>query len=153
MLKRDFLISSSQVRFRPSILLAQSQEHTHSTTRRGNHILKLISWICSRILRVMYLVLFELHTLLFLIERNSAVNHCSLLPGKYVLQLSLVTPIICNVGSLALNQFKELQKLNTYIIIMMTEKAMNVLQLHLLSLLRKKKLIICSCQPWSPRPI
>lgn len=90
---------------------------------------------------------FELHTLLFLVERNSAVNHCSLLLRKYVLQLSLVTPIICNVGSLALNQFKELQKLNTYIIIMMTEKAMNVLQLHLPSLLRKKKLIICSCQP------
>lgn len=95
----------------------------------------------------MYLALFELQTLLFLVERNFAVNHCSRLPRKYVLQLPPVTPITCNVGSLALNQFKELEKLNTYIIIMMTEKAMNVLQLHLLSLLRKKKLIICSCQP------
>lgn len=152
MLKKSFLIFSSQVRLCPSEPLTQNQEQD-SNTPRSNQILKFILWICSTILRIMYLALFELHTLLFLVERNSAVNHRLLLPRKYVLQLSLVTPIICNVGSLALNQFKELQKLNTYIIIMMTEKAMNVLQLHLLSLLRKKKLIICSCQPWSPRPL
>lgn len=95
----------------------------------------------------MYLALCELQTLLVLVERNSAVNQGSSQPRKCVPQLSPVTPVTRNVGSLALNQFKELQKLNTYIIITMTEKAMNVLQLHLLSLLRKKKLIICSCQP------
>lgn len=153
MLKRNFLTFSSQGRFCPSVPLTQSQEHRYSNIPSGNQFLKFISWICSKIWRIMYLALLSSTTLLFLVERNSAVNHSSLLPRKYVLQLSLVTPIICNVGSLALNQFKELQKLNTYIIMMMTEKAMNVLQLHLLSLLRKKKLIICSCQPWRPRPI
>lgn len=155
MLKRNSLLFNSAVRWNsvrqcpwPKAKNINTQIH-----QAAIHFLKFIWWICSTILRIMYLALFELQTLLFLVERNFAVNHGSRLPRKYVLQLSPVTPIPCNVGSLALNQFKELQKLNTYIIIMMTEKAMNVLQLHLLSLLRKKKLIICSCQPWRPRPI
>lgn len=153
MLRRNLLLFSSQVEFCRSASLPQRQEHERSNTPSGNRLLKFISWICSAIFRIMYLDLFKLQTLLFLVERNFTVNHGSRSPRKYVLWLSPVRPITCNVGSLALNQFKKLQKLNTYIIIMMTEKAMNVLQLHLLSLLRKKKLIICSCQPWRPRPI
>lgn len=47
---------------------------------------------------------------------------------------------VCNVGSLFSTNLKELQKLNTYIIVMITEKAMSYMQLHLLSLLKKKKL-------------
>lgn len=72
------------------------------------------------------------------LEGKLAINPCTLLLHRYALQLSLVTPAVCNVGSLAPNQLKELQKLNTHIIVMMTEKAMNYLQLHLVSLLKRK---------------
>lgn len=47
--------------FCPSMPVFQSQEHRHSNTPSGNHILKLISSICCTILRIMYLTLFELH--------------------------------------------------------------------------------------------
>lgn len=88
------------------------------------------------------------------LDRKCAVNHCTLLPHKRVLQLSLVTPVVWTAGSSALTQLRELQKVNTDISGMTTDRAGNDdLQLRLLSLLKKKKLIICSCQPWKPRPI
>lgn len=123
--------------------------HTKSNWS-GNHFSKL----SSEVLRIIHLgQFFRFSNMAFSCKEECSCQSFLLLQYKYALQLLLVTPIICNVGSLALNQFKKLQNLNTYIIIMMTEKAMNVLQLHLLSLLRKKKLITCSCQPWRPRPI
>ena len=53
--------SHAAVRGDSVCLCPHSEPRTHSNIPSGNQFLKFISWICSTILRIMYLALFELH--------------------------------------------------------------------------------------------